>query len=277
MHPGDEVIVLEPCYDSYVPAIELNGGVPVVVSLRYPDYAVDWDAVRARDHAADAAADDQLAAQPDGRPCSPPTTCARWPRLVDGTDILVLSDEVYEHIIFDGLRHESMARASPRSPRAASSSDRSARPTTRPAGRSATPSRPAALTTEFRKVHQFVTFSTNTPVQYALAEFLGAGRGLRELAPFFQAQARPVPAADGRIALPPAAVARQLLPADGLLGDHRRSGRGLRGAPDHGARRRVDPDVAVPLSSSRRRTVLRFCFAKKDETLEAAAERLRGI
>jgi methionine aminotransferase len=109
VHPGDEVIVLEPCYDSYVPAVEVSGGVPVVVSLRYPDYSVPWDEVRA-------------AVTPRTRmiilnsPHNPAaavfgaTDMAELARIVDGTEVLILSDEVYEHIIFDGARHESMAR-----------------------------------------------------------------------------------------------------------------------------------------------------------------------
>ena len=125
VHPGDEVIVFEPCYDSYVPAIEVNGGTAVVVPLRYPDYAVPWDDVRA-------------AITPRTRmimlnsPHNPTAAIleaadiARLEDLVDGTDITILSDEVYEHIIFDGVRHESMARYAILRD-AASSSDPSAR------------------------------------------------------------------------------------------------------------------------------------------------------
>src|SRR5436190_4954592 len=109
VHPGDEVIVFEPCYDSYVPAIEVNGGKAVVISLRYPEYRVPWDEVRA-------------AITPRTRmimlnsPHNPTATILRASDMsalggiVDRTDIAILSDEVYEHIIFDGARHESMAR-----------------------------------------------------------------------------------------------------------------------------------------------------------------------
>ena len=108
---------------------------------------------------------------------------------------------------------------------------------------------PAALTTEFRKVHQFVTFSTMTPVQHALAEFLVREARLSGAVGVLPAQAGPVPGADRRLAVEAAALARHLLPAAGLLGDHRREGHGLRAAPDEGARRRVDPDVGVPLQA----------------------------
>jgi methionine aminotransferase len=109
IRPGDEVIVFEPAYDSYLPAIELSGGTPVVISLRYPDYAVPWDEVRA-------------AITPRTRmimintPLNPAATIfsaddiRQLTSVVDGTDILIVSDEVYEHIVFDGARHESMAR-----------------------------------------------------------------------------------------------------------------------------------------------------------------------
>ena len=110
VHPGDEVIVLEPCYDSYVPAIELSGGVPVVVPLRYPDYSVDWDAVRARDHAADAAAADQHAAQPDRRGALSRATCDALADIVDGTDV----DRAQRR----GLRAHHLRRPAPREPRA---------------------------------------------------------------------------------------------------------------------------------------------------------------
>jgi methionine transaminase len=109
VHPGDEVIVFEPCYDSYVPAIDVNGGTAVVVPLRFPAYAIPWDAVRA-------------AVTPRTRmillnsPHNPtatilsPADMTELTAIVAGTGITILSDEVYEHIIFDGVRHESMAR-----------------------------------------------------------------------------------------------------------------------------------------------------------------------
>jgi len=175
VHPGDEAIVLEPCYDSYVPAVEVNGGKAVVISLRYPDYRVPWDEVRA-------------AITPRTRviilnsPHNPTATILSaadlqaLTSLVDGSDIAIVSDEVYEHIIFDGARHESMARYDALRARSfiVGSFGKTYHVTGWKVGFVVAP---AALTTEFRKVHQFVTFSTNTPTQYALAEFLAARRG----------------------------------------------------------------------------------------------------
>src|SRR6185436_6122880 len=184
VHPGDEAIVLEPCYDSYVPAIELAGGVPVIVSLTWPDYGVDWDAVR-------------RAVTPRTRllllnsPHNPSGAILgaddmrELVRLVESTGLLILSDEVYEHIIFDGRQHESMARHPELAARSfiVGSFGKTYHTTGWKVGYTVAPSE---LTAEFRKVHQFVTFSTITPVQYGLAVFLNSRKGLTELAPFFQ-------------------------------------------------------------------------------------------
>jgi methionine aminotransferase len=166
VQPGDEVIVFEPCYDSYVPAVELSGGRAVVVSLRYPDYSVPWDEVRA-------------AITPRTRmlifnsPHNPTATILRESdmkeliRVIEGTDALILSDEVYEHIIFDDARHQSMALYEPLRARSfiVGSFGKTYHATGWKIGYTVAP---AALSAEFRKVHQFVTFSTNTPMQFAL-------------------------------------------------------------------------------------------------------------
>ena len=184
IHPGDEAIVFEPCYDSYVPAIELSGGVPVVVSLRYPEYQVPWSEVRA-------------AISPRTRlvivnsPHNPTATLLsaadiqELAAIADERDLFVLSDEVYEHIIFDGARHESVARNERLRQRSfiVGSFGKTYHVTGWKVGYVVAR---AALTAEFRKVHQFVTFATITPVQHALAEFLAARRGYPELAAFYQ-------------------------------------------------------------------------------------------
>src|SRR5690606_12129422 len=107
--PGDEVIVLEPCYDSYVPAIELSGATPVIVALRLPDYSVDWEALEA----AVTPRTRVIIVNTPHNPSGAILTAAdldRLAALVRNTDILIVSDEVYEHLIFDGAQHESMAR-----------------------------------------------------------------------------------------------------------------------------------------------------------------------
>jgi methionine aminotransferase len=274
VHPGDEVIVFEPCYDSYVPAIEVNGGKAIVVSLRYPDYAVPWDEVRA----AIGPRTKLIILNSPHNPVAAilgPRDLAELARIVEGTPIAILSDEVYEHIIFDGVRHESMARHDPLRARSfiVGSFGKTYHVTGWKVGYVVAP---AALTTEFRKVHQFVTFSTNTPVQHALAEFLAEHRGYPELAAFYQRKrdlflkllegSRWTP-------LPSRGTYFQLLDYSAIT-DEQDMDFALRLTKDHGV-------ASIPTSAFLYKQtaplVLRFCFAKKDETLKAAAERLRSL
>jgi methionine aminotransferase len=274
VHPGDEAIVFEPCYDSYVPAIQVNGGKAVVISLRYPDYRVPWDEVRA-------------AITPRTRmimlnsPHNPTATILRPDdmaaliRLVEGTDIAIMSDEVYEHIIFDEARHESMARYESLRARSfiVSSFGKMYHVTGWKVGYVAAP---APLSAEFRKVHQFVTFSTITPVQHALAEFIAARRGYPELAAFYQRKrdlflglikgSRWKP-------LPSRGTYFQLLDYSAITNEPDMDF-ALRLTKEHGV---ASIPTSAFLYNQKAPAVLRFCFAKKDETLEAAAERLRKL
>ncbi|HET7694595.1 MAG TPA: methionine aminotransferase [Vicinamibacterales bacterium] len=274
VHPGDEAIVFEPCYDSYVPAIEVNGGKAMVISLRYPDYRVPWDEVRA-------------AISPRTRvimlnsPHNPTATIlsagdmAQLVETVKGTGIAIVSDEVYEHIIFDGARHESMASYDELRARSfiVGSFGKTYHVTGWKVGYVVAP---AALTGEFRKVHQFVTFSTNTPTQHALAEFLAAKRGYPELAAFYQRKrdlfldliggSRWKP-------LPSRGTYFQLLDYSAITGEADMDF-ALRLTREHGV-------ASIPTSAFLYKQApplaLRFCFAKKDETLRAAAERLKSL
>jgi methionine aminotransferase len=274
IHAGDEVIVLEPCYDSYLPAIELSGGVPVIVPLRYPDYSIDWRAVRA-------------AVTPKTRmlmintPHNPAGAVLRSEdirelvELVRASDILIVSDEVYEHIIFDGLQHESMARHPELAARSfvVGSFGKTYHTTGWKIGYTVAP---AELTAEFRKVHQFTTFSTITPVQYGLADFLNSRKGLTELSGFFQrkrdlflklmegSRFRPLKSHGSYF---------QLMDYSEITSE-RDADFAMRLTKEHGV-------ASIPTSPFLYRSpappVLRFCFAKKDETLERAAERLRQV
>jgi len=274
IHAGDEAIVFEPCYDSYVPAIEINGGTAIVIPLRYPDYAVPWDEVRA-------------AITPRTRlvmlnsPHNPtatilsPSDMAELARVVAGTDILIVSDEVYEHIIFDGVRHESMARYADLRARSfiVGSFGKTYHVTGWKVGYVVAP---AALTAEFRKVHQFTTFATITPVQHALAEFVAARRGYPELPAFYQRKRDlflTLIAGSRWKPLPSRGTYFQLLDYSAITSEADMDF-ALRLTKDHGV-------ASIPTSAFLYKQpappVLRFCFAKKDETLEAAAERLRGL
>lgn len=272
--PGDEVIVLEPCYDCYVPAIELSGATPVVVSLKLPDYSVDWEALRS-------AVTPRTRVLMLNTPHNPTGAILtgeeieKLKELVRGTDILIVSDEVYEHIIFDGLQHESMARHAELAARSfiIGSFGKTYHVTGWKVGYAVAP---AALSAEFRKVHQFVTFSTMTPVQHAIAEMMSAPERLRELGPFYQAKRdlflhlmegsrfRPLPCRGSYF---------QLMDYSAIT-DESDADFAIRLTKEHGV-------ASIPTSpflyASSAPRVLRFCFAKKDETLERAAERLRGV
>ena len=274
VHPGDEVIVFEPVYDSYVPAIDVSGGKAVVVSLRYPDYRVPWDEVRA-------------AITPRTRmimlnsPHNPTATIlsaddmAELSRIVDGTSIMIMSDEVYEHIIFDGARHESMARYDTLRSRSfiVGSFGKTYHVTGWKIGCVVAPS---ALMAEFRKVHQFVTFSTNTPIQYALADFLNQKRGYLELSSFYERKRNlflDLIRGSRWKPLPSRGTYFQLLDYSAIT-DEKDMDFALRLTREHGV-------ASIPTSAFLYREAsplaLRFCFAKKDETLTRAAERLTGL
>ena len=274
VHPGDEAIVLEPCYDSYLPAITLSGGVPVVVTMRPPAYAIDWDAVRSAITPRTRLLMINSPQNPTGSVLGPADVAALR-ETVAATDIVIVSDEVYEHIIFDGLTHESMARYPDLAARSfvVGSFGKTYHVTGWKVGYAVAPK---ALTAEFRKVHQFVTFSTHTPTQYALADFLAARRGLAELGPFYEAKRdlflrlmegsrfRPLPCHGSYFQLMDYSAISSESDADFAI----------RLTREHGV-------ASIPTSPFLSREpaplVLRFCFAKKEETLEAAAERLQAV
>jgi methionine aminotransferase len=274
LHQDDEAIVLEPCYDSYVPAIELSGGVPVVVSLTFPDYAIDWDAVRAAVTPRTRLLILNSPHNPTGAILGPDDIRA-LAALVEGTPITIVSDEVYEHIIFDGRSHESMARHPVLAERSIviGSFGKTYHVTGWKVGYAVAP---APLMAEFRKVHQFVTFATNTPVQYALADFLAPRRGLAELAPFYQAKRDLfLRLMEGSRFRPLACRGSYFQLMDySAITDEADAAFAVRLTEAHGV-------ASIPTSPFLHRAtpprVLRFCFAKKDETLVQAAERLRRV
>jgi methionine aminotransferase len=273
VRPGDEVVVIEPCYDSYVPAIQLNGGTPVVARMRLSDFSIDWDDVRA-------AVGSRTRLIILNSPHNPSGSVLRehdvreLERIVEGTPALVLADEVYEHIIFDGVRHESMARHPALAARSfiVGSFGKTFHTTGWKIGCCVAP---APLTAEFRKVHQFVTFATNTPVQHALAEFTRADT-LDALAPFYQAKRDRFLAlmSGSRFTPLPCHGSYFQLMDYSALSDEDDETFAVRMTREHGV-------ASIPLTPFLYRQkaprVIRFCFAKKDETLAAAAERLRRL
>ncbi|HET9703568.1 MAG TPA: methionine aminotransferase [Vicinamibacterales bacterium] len=274
VHAGDEVVLFEPCYDSYVPVIRLSGGTPVFVSLRYPDYSVDWGEVRRAITPRTRAILVNTPHNPTGMTWSE-SDMRQLASIVDGTNILLIGDEVYEHIIFDGRRHESLLRYPALRERAVviSSFGKTFHTTGWKVGYCVGPQ---PLIAEVIRVHQFMTFTVHTPSQIAFAEFVHKDPSARDLTPFYQ-QKR-----DLFLQLTAGSRFRPL-PCGGtyfVLFDY--SAISKEKDKDIAHRLIVEHGVAsIPVSAFLYKDtggpVLRFCFAKKDETLRAAAERLQKV
>jgi methionine aminotransferase len=274
VRPGDEVILFEPCYDAYVPVVRLNGGMPRFVTLRAPDYRIDWAEVR-------------RLLSPRTRlliinsPHNPTGSILEADDLrelaaaLDGSGVVVLSDEVYEHIVFDGARHESLARHPALRDRTCvvSSFGKTYHTTGWKVGYVAAPQ---ALTAEIQRVHQFVTFATNTPAQHAYAEFTRRRTRYDDLAAFYQEKRdRFLELIDGSRFTPVASRGTYFQLLDySAISDEGDAAFAMRLLEEHGV-------ASIPTSAflydSEAPRVLRFCFAKKDETLEQAADRLRAV
>ncbi|AYM96253.1 pyridoxal phosphate-dependent aminotransferase [Acidovorax sp. 1608163] len=274
VHPGDEVIVLDPCYDSYVPNIELAGGkavrVPLTPGTFRPDFGKISAAITPRTRA--------ILINSPHNPSATIWTAEEMRQLEDllaPTDILLISDEVYEHMVFDGAEHQSAARFPGLAARAfiVSSFGKTFHVTGWKVG---TVAAPAALTAEFRKVHQFNVFTVNTPMQHGLAAYLQDPAPYLQLPAFYQAKRDLFRQglADSRL---------KLLPSTGSYFQ----------CVDISAVSNLNESdfcqwltrevgvAAIPLSAfygdGFDQRVVRFCFAKKDDTLRAALERLRKL
>jgi len=271
---GDEVLLFEPCYDSYVPVIRLSGGVPVFASLRYPDYRVDWDEVR---HAITPRTRVILVNTPHN-PTGvvwTPDDMVQLAAIVAGTDAVIVSDEVYEHIIFDGRPHESILRHPDLRSRAVviSSFGKTFHTKGWKVGYDVAP---APLMTEVIRVHQFVTFTVHTPSQFAFAEFLARDLTAHDLPAFYQRKRDQFLALTAGTRFRPLACEGTYFQLMDYSAISRDSDRAVAEwlLKTHGV-------AAIPVSAflykDRGGPVLRFCFAKKDETLTAAAARLKHV
>ncbi|MBP8074018.1 MAG: aminotransferase class I/II-fold pyridoxal phosphate-dependent enzyme, partial [Bacteroidia bacterium] len=181
---GDEVIVFEPCYDSYVPVIELFGGVPIYVPLDFPDYKINWQNVKKRVSSRTRMIILNSPHNPTGSTLDA-ADLAELAKIVQANPIVILSDEVYEHIIFDGADHQSILRHKDLAKRSfvVSSFGKTFHATGWKVGYCIAPEH---LSKEFRKIHQFVTFSTSTPFQWAIAEYMKDRSHILELRNFYQ-------------------------------------------------------------------------------------------
>ena len=274
IRPNDEVIVFEPAYDSYAPAIKLMGGVVKSLELAPPDYSIPWDMVR------------RLITNKTrliilNSPHNPTATILQQKdidelaAIVNNQDIMILSDEVYEHLIYDNATHHSMARYAELRSRSfiAASFGKLLHTTGWKMGYCLAP---AQMMQEFRKVHQFLVFSVNTPMQHAIAEYLKNADNYLNLASFFQQKRDHF-----RSAL--AQTRFELLPCSGSyfqsvkygnISDEKDTDIALRITKEFGV-------ASIPTSAFYSRGtdhhVLRFCFAKKQETLDSAIEKLMRV
>ncbi len=186
INPGDEAIIFEPAYDSYDPAIKLNGGITKYISLSAPDFKIDWNKVKSTITPKTKLIIINTPNNPGGFVFTE-TDMQSLTEITRNTDIVVISDEVYEHIIFDGLQHQSALRFNELYQRtlAVYSFGKTFHATGWKTGYVIAPE---ALTNEFRKVHQFNVFSVNTPIQYALADYLQNPENYLNLPEFYQAK-----------------------------------------------------------------------------------------
>lgn len=271
VRPGDEVIVFEPVYDSYVPAIETVGGKAVHAQLKFPDYTPDWEQMASLITPKTR----MIMLNSPHNPTGSLLTGADLDRLADllrGTDIVILSDEVYEHILFDGEQHASLCAHPELAARSlvVSSFGKTYHITGWKIGYVVGP---AALMGEFRKVHQFNVFTVHAPSQLAIAEYMQDASRHLGLAAFYQEKR------DSFRRLM-AETPFELLPCRGTYFQLARYDR-VSDLPDRAFAEWLTREVGVaviPVSAfyadGRDDKVVRFCFAKRDDTLVAAAERL---
>jgi len=271
LQPGDEVIVFEPAYDSYIPNIEVNGAKAVLINLQYPDYSIPWEEVKAKITARTRMIMINTPHNPTGAVLSE-QDIEQLREVTAGTNIIILSDEVYEHLIFDNIPHQSILRYPDLLERSfvCFSFGKTYHCTGWKLGYCIAS---AELMKEFRKVHQFNCFSCNTPLQVGIAEYITNAEAYLSLPAFYQAK---------RDYFAELMKATPFQPMDshgsyfqcysyGHLSGEADKDFALRLIKEYGI-------VTIPVSAfyhnGKDDKVLRFCFAKKESTLEKAVEKL---
>lgn len=271
---GDEVLLFSPAYDSYEPAIRLCGGIPVYHELSAPDYRIDWAQLKKQINRHTRLIMLNTPHNPTGTIMTA-KEMAKLEALVKDTDVMILSDEVYEHIVFDGLQHESVLKYPGLAERsfAIFSFGKTYHTTGWKLGYCMAP---VNLMKEFRKAHQFQVFCSNHPMQLALADFLQYPDEYLHLSAFYQQKRdffqQLVKGSRFKI-LPSQGTYFQLLGYNNIT-DEKDSDLAVRLTREHGV---ASIPISVFYPERRDDKVLRFCFAKSDETLEKAAERLCKI
>ncbi len=271
---GDEVIVIEPAYDCYVPAIELNGGIPIYVQLKSPNHTIDWNDVKKVISPRTKVIMINTPHNPMGSVMSA-NDMRELEKIVKGTNIIIISDEVYEHIIFDGQKHESVCKY----PRLAERSfiiysfGKTYHATGWKLGYCFAPEN---LMAEFRKIHQFIVFTSNTPFQHALADYIKECDDYNELAEFYQAKRdfflKQIKGS--RFKFTPASGSYFQLLDYSAISNEKDTDYAIRLTKENGV-------ASIPTSVFYHKSIdnklLRFSFAKTDDTLKQAAEKLCKI
>ncbi len=274
LNPGDEVIVFEPAYDSYIPNIEINRAKAIRINLVYPDYHIDWDAVQNAITGKTKAIIINSPHNPTGSVIDE-EDIIQLQKITTGTNIFIISDEVYEHLIYDGIQHQSVLRYPDLLQRSfvCSSFGKTYNCTGWKLGYCIAP---AALMKEFRKVHQFNCFSVFTPAQVALAEFVKNKDAYLSLSSFMQ-QKRDYfiqLMQQTKFTLQPSYGSYFICGTYERISDEADKDLAIRLTKEAGV-------ATIPVSAfyqnGKDDKVLRFCFAKKKETLEGAVEKLAKV
>lgn len=274
LQPGDEVIIFEPGYDSYIPNVEINGAIPILIDLKFPEYKIDWNEVRKKISKKTKAILLNSPHNPTGAVLSA-SDMEELRDIVNGTNIFIVSDEVYEHLIFDEIPHQSILRYPDLLDRSfvCFSFGKTYNCTGWKLGYCI--SSPESMI-EFRKVHQFNCFCCHTPSQVALAEFLknkeaylSLGGIMQEKRDYFLRLMR-----DTRFEMLNSSGSYFICAKYGRIGDEHDRDFAIRITKEFGV---ATIPVSVFYKSGTDNRVVRFCFSKKKETLEAAVERLSKV
>jgi methionine transaminase len=271
---GDEVIVFEPAYDSYAPVIKFNGGNPVYVGIKLPEYKIDWDEVNKVVNARTRMIILNTPHNPSGTIITS-EGMERLVKLVAGTKILILSDEVYEHLIYDGIQHESVAKYEQLKERSiiVSSFGKTYNATGWKCGYCLASE---STTKEIRKIHQFNVFAVNTPVQHALAKFIDNKNVYIELGQFYQEKRDEfLKLIEGtKFSFTPSKGTYFQLLGHSEITDKKDTEFANWLITEHGL-------ASVPVSAFYHNNydgkMLRFCFAKSSDVLKKAAEILHKV
>jgi methionine aminotransferase len=274
LQKDDEVIVFEPAYDSYIPNIEVNGAKPVLISLQYPDYSIPWNEVKEKVNDKTRMIMLNTPHNPTGMVLSE-HDINELKQIVDGTNIIILSDEVYEHLIYDNIKHQSILKHADLMQRSfvCFSFGKTYHCTGWKLGYCISS---PELMKEFRKVHQYNCFSCDSPKQFAIAEYIKNEDAYLSLSPFMENKRNYF-----RELMK--ATPFKLIPSHGSYFECY-SYANFSNEKDIDLATRLTKEygiASIPLSSFYKNgkddKVLRFCFAKKEETLSKAVEQLKNI